>query len=116
MDLLDELKEYGVNVEEGTERVMGNAGLYRKMMFKLLELLKQFLPDRDFGDGSNQEVAERIHMIKGAAGNLAVQPLYEAYAGALELLRGGEADAAKEVLLAIQPVQEKLMACIEKYN
>lgn len=112
MDVLDGLREQGVNVEEGLQRVMGNAGLYRQLLLQLRELLESFVPERDFGDGSDPDVAERVHQIKGAAGNLAVQPLYEAYGRALELLRGGEREQAKAVLLAIQPVQDRIVACI----
>ncbi len=116
MDLFDELKEYGVNVEEGIQRVMGNAGLYRTMLFKLLKLLEDFWPERDFGDGSDPDIIERVHIIKGAAGNLSAQPIYDAYAKALTLLRTGERETAKAVLLEIQPVQQKIMECIAKYK
>ncbi len=117
MDLLfEELKENGVNVDEGIERVMGNAGLYRQMLFMLLDMLEGFSPQRDFDSSNCPDVIEKVHKIKGATGNLAVQPLYHAYMKALELLRANQPEQAEAVLLEIQPVQEKIMACIEKYK
>ena len=35
MGMLEELGTLGVNIEEGTKRLMGNAALYEKMMGKI---------------------------------------------------------------------------------
>ena len=44
MNLLEELKNLGVNVDEGIERLMGNASLYERMLFKFLEMMIKTFP------------------------------------------------------------------------
>jgi len=115
MSLFDELKMYGVDVDDGIDRMMGNAGLYQKLLFKFLEMVKEFLNDFSFDSNDYNDMIEKVHKIKGAAGNLSVVPLYKAYSEMLSLLREGKPDQAKEVYSGILSVQDKIIACIEKY-
>lgn len=115
MNLLEELKNLGVNVDEGVERLMGNASLYERMLFKFLDMMKKSTVNPDFDSDNYGDVIEVAHAIKGSAGNLSVTPIYEAYAEVVRLLRAGQPEQAKEVLKNIQPVQEEILNCIEKY-
>ncbi len=116
MSLFDELKMYGVDVDDGIDRMMGNAGLYQKLLFKFLEMLREFLNEFSFDSNDNNDMIEKVHKIKGAAGNLSVMPLYKAYSEMLSLLREGKPEQAKEVYKDILSVQDKIIACIEKYD
>jgi HPt (histidine-containing phosphotransfer) domain-containing protein len=116
MGLLDELKELGANIDEGMERLGGNAALYERMLGKLLKLLKTTAPDPDFDCKNYADVVEKAHAVKGAAGNLSVTPLYEAYTEIVNLLRAGNPEEAKAQLQKIQPVQKAIIECLEKHS
>lgn len=115
MGLMEELKEKGVNIDEGVNRLMGNAGLYQKMLFKLVDLIRKSPVDLNFDANDYEKTIEEAHAIKGATGNLSVTPLYEAYTKAVNLLREGKPEEARTVLTDILPVQEDILSCIEKY-
>ena len=115
MGLLDELKQMGVNVDEAVGRMMGNEAFYQKMLGKFPKMLEDAAFTPDF-DGNNLEPAiGKAHSLKGAAGNLSLTPLYEAYSEITNLLRKGEPEQARKLLTDIRPVQEKIVDCIRKY-
>jgi len=112
MDLFDELKSLGVEVEEGMDRMMGNASLYQRLLGKLRDLVMDFSSDIDFDCEDNSDMIEKVHAIKGAAGNLSVVPLYRAYSEILLLLREGKREQAGNAYRDILPVQQKILECI----
>lgn len=116
MDLFGELKENGVDVDDGIDRMMGNAALYEKMLVKFREMLKGLPTDSSAFDADNfSDLIETVHAVKGSAGNLSVTPLYIAYSEILTLLRENEPKRARAVFEDILPIQDKITACIEKY-
>lgn len=114
MDLLEELKSLGVDVDGGVKRLGGNENIYKKMLGSFLKMMKQYEVDPDFGCENYDEVIERAHAIKGGAGNLVVTPIYESYTEIVDLLRKGEPVQAKESLRKILPVQDKIVQAIER--
>lgn len=116
MGKIDELKSLGVNVEEALDRFMGNGALYEKMLGKLTAAVRdvQVLPCFEAGD--NEAALENAHALKGVTGNLSVTPLYKGYTDIVDELRAGNPDKARKILDDILPVQEKIIACIEKYQ
>lgn len=116
MSLFEELKGFGVNIDEGLERLMGNASLYERMLGKFTELLENSSVQPDFDCENYDEIIEKAHTIKGATGNLSIQPLYMAYTEIVSLLRSKQPEQAKEVLVKILPVQTEIVNCIEKYK
>lgn len=115
MNLLDELKGLGVDVDEGIARPTGNPAFYEKMLFRFPDMLAKSSVNPDFDCNDYGEVIEQTHAIKGATGNLSLTPLFQAYDEIVALLRADQPQQAKEVLQQILPVQEKIVACIEKY-
>ncbi len=114
MDLLDELRKLGVDVDGGLDRMMGNSTLYRNMLIKLCEMVKECADNMDFESGDYPKMIDETHKVKGASGNLSVTPLYEAYSEMVSLLRAGKAEQAAAVYQQTLPIQDKIMACIEK--
>ncbi len=114
MALLDELKELGSNVGEGLERFMGNAALYERMLHKLPDTVQKTDVWGAFANGDLKTAEEQAHALKGATGNLSVTPLYEGYTKVVDLLRAGQAEEAKAVYDGLVPVQEQVIACIER--
>lgn len=116
MSLFDELKDLGVNVDEGMERLMGNASIYEKMLGKFVKMIKDSsISMEDFDCTDCTEIIEKAHAIKGASGNLSVTPIYESYTEVVNLLRSNEPEQAKQVFEKNLPVQDEIIKCIEKY-
>ena len=115
MSLFEELKDLGVNIDEAVERFMGNEGLYEKMLKKFPDMMNKASVEPNFDCSECAEVIEKTHAIKGAAGNLSLTPLYEAYTKIVDLLRGNQPEQARIILKEIQPVQTQIIACIEKH-
>ncbi len=115
MGLFDELKELGVNVDEGIARVAGNAGLYQRMLAKLAIMIKEFSSTIDFEQDDSSELIEKVHALKGSAGNLSVTPLYNAYTRLMTLLSANEREQATAAYEEILPLQDKILACIERH-
>ena len=115
MGLLDELRLLGANVDEAVERMMGNEAFYQKMLGKFPAMFESTALSTDFDGSDCGPAIEKAHTLKGVTGNLSLTPLYEAYTEITNLLRAGEVEPARELLIGIQPVQEKIVACIKKH-
>lgn len=115
MSLLGELKDLGVNIDEAVERFMGNESLYEKMLKKFPDMINKLSIGQDIDCNDYTEMIEKTHAVKGAAGNLSLMPIYEAYTKIVDLLRGGQPEQAQIILKEIQPVQAQIISCIEKY-
>lgn len=116
MGLLDELKNMGVNVDEGVDRLMGNVSLYERMLVKFGEMMKKSPVSPDFDCNAYADVIEAAHAVKGAAGNLSITPIYEAYSEIVSLLRAGQPEKAKEILEGIQTAQKDILECIWRHS
>lgn len=117
MGLLEELGTLGVNIEEGTKRLMGNAALYEKMMGTFHKMMADSsIRAEEFDCEDCTPLIEKTHAIKGASGNLSITPVYEAYTEIVALLRKGEPAKAKEVFENVLPVQTEIINCIQKYK
>lgn len=115
MDLLEELESLGVNVNEGVERLMGNKALYTKMLGMFAKMMRTSAVNPDFNSDNCNDMIETTHAIKGAAGNLSITPVYEAYSEIVSLLRAHKPEQAKEKIKKILPLQTEIVNCIEKY-
>ncbi len=116
MNLIQELKALGVNTEEGLERMGGNSVFYERMLFKLRDLIKDSPVRMDFDCSNYSDIIEAAHTIKGAAGNLAVTPIYKSYSEIIQLLRKQQPEQAKKVLEEVLPVQTAIIDCIGRYS
>ena len=116
MGLLEELETLGVNVGEGLQRLNGNRAFYERMLGKFTDNIQKYYVDTDFDNSDYTEITEKAHTIKGTAGNLSITPVYEAYTEIVNELRAGRPDAAKERIEKVLPVQNAIIACIEKYK
>ncbi len=116
MNLMQELKGLGVNTDEGLKRMGDNSSLYARMLVKLKDMIKDSPVCTDFDCNDYSNIIESVHAIKGAAGNLAVKPIYDAYSEILRLLREQQPEQAKKYLEEMLPVQNEIIDCIEKYS
>ncbi len=115
MELLEELRELGVKVDEGLKRLGGNATIYKKMLGTFVKMMKNYSCQPDFDAEEYEDIIEKAHAIKGASGNLSLTPIYEAYSEIVNLLRKQQPEQAREILIKVLPVQEKIISAIENY-
>lgn len=114
MNLTDELKELGVNIDEALKRFMNNSALYIKMLGKLTSTVSELEVMPFLENGNYDKALENAHTLKGVTGNLSITPLYTAYTDIVALLRENNPEKAKSVLEGILPVQEKIISCIRE--
>lgn len=114
MNLFDELRALGVDVDDGLKRIMGNEKLYTKLLGSFVKMVKNNAVQPDFDAADCSEAIEKAHAIKGTAGNLSITPIYESYTEILYLLRTGKPEEARTLLEGILPVQKKIIDCIEQ--
>lgn len=115
MTLLEELKNLGVDVDDGLKRVMGKEKLYTKLLGTFVKTIDGQTVQPDFAVAELEETIEKVHSIKGTSGNLSLSPIYDAYTKILGQLRGGQIEEAREGIRAVLPIQEEIVNCIRKY-
>lgn len=112
MELLDQLKEYGVDVDTGVARFVGKQDLYVKFLGKFLqdtsfEGMKNCIEQKQY-----PEAFEYAHSLKGVCGNLSLSPVTEQVSELTEILRNKETLSESEQ----QNVQELLDAMTKSYG
>lgn len=117
MSFMEELKNLGVDTDEGLDRVMGDTDLYEMMLGMFIDSVNTNPVKVEDFDGSDvNELIERVHMLKGVTGNLAITPLFINYTEVLGLLRSGKNGEAKERFQQMLPVQAKVLECISRHK
>ena len=97
---IDDLRNFGANVDEGLARCFGNESFY-------LRLVGMGLSDANFDRlkaamaAKNTAAAfEAAHALKGSIGNLALTPLFNPISALTELLRGQTGPVDGDALMA----------------
>lgn len=117
MSLFEELKELGVDVDEGLERVVDDEPLYEMMLGMAIDTVNSNpIEMADFDADSLDELIGRVHILKGLTGNLAMTPLFTGYVQMLDLLRNDRPKEAGEEYERILPIQAAIMDCIKRYT
>ena len=116
MSLLTELEAVGVDIQDGLKRFVNNAALYEKMLKKFPAAAGDLPVLVHFESGNFEAAVANAHTLKGMTGNLSLTPLYKGYTEIVALLRAGDQGKAKELLLGILPVQEGIIACIQRHT
>ena len=115
-DLLAELKLLGVDVETALRTLSGKEDLYRKLLYKFVDMEERSEQPKDFTEEQVPALIETVHALKGVTGNLAITPLFDAYTRILGLLREGQWTMAKQVMTESEPLKDDIINCINKYR
>lgn len=116
MELLSELEGMGINTGEALRRFSNNSALYVRMLGKLPATIADLQVMPYIKSGEIDTAISNAHTLKGLTGNLSLSPLYVAYTEITNDLRAGNAEKAQSELEVILPLQNDIIACIEKYN
>ena len=110
--MLEELRTLGVDVDKILGTLNGKQALYERLIFKFYDLVeKSNLTEDNLGG-----IYERVHALKGAAGNLGITPLFEEYVKILTLIREDKMSQVSVAIREMLPVQEKILGCIKTYK
>ena len=112
--MMYELDALGVETKRALYNLNGKRELYRDLLLVFYDMATETPILQDFTEDAYDFVAGQVHAMKGAAGNLAITPLYQYYDRILILLRNGEGARAKEMLAEMEPVKNRILDCIGK--
>lgn len=110
--MLDKLKELGVDVNKVLATLNGKQSLYERLIFKFYDMVIKM----DVKSDNLNDIYERIHALKGAAGNLGITPLYDQYVKILALIKEDKMDLVPAAIDEMIPIQEQIMKCIGEYK
>ncbi len=110
--MLEELRTLGVEVDKILGTLNGKQALYERLIFKFYDLVKK----SNITEDNLEEIYERVHALKGAAGNLGITPLFNEYVKILTLIREEKMSQVPDAIREMLPVQEKILGCIEGYK
>ena len=117
MGMIEELKNLGLDIDEGLDRVMGDASLYEMMLGMFVDSVRDNpISAGDFDGADLDGLIKRVHTLKGMTGNLSLTPLFNGYNESLVLLRGGQAAQAKAVFEKVLPTQTAILDCMKQYQ
>lgn len=117
MNLTEELKSLGADVQEGLDRVMGDRDLYEMMLGMFLSSVEEHsIAPEDFDAEDLGGLIKKVHTLKGITGNLALTPLFNGYTEALGLLRAGKAGEGKAAYKKLLPAQSAMIECIRRHQ
>lgn len=105
--------EAGIDVKGLVQRFMGNEALAKKFLIKFLED-KSFIRLKEaIENGNSEEAFKEAHTLKGVAGNLGLNALYECANCMTENLRGGDMSTAGEDYAQMEQTYLKAIKAIE---
>lgn len=110
--MLDKLKELGVETDKVLKTLNGKQSLYERLIFKFYDMAVK----SDMRPDNLEEIYERTHALKGAAGNLGITPLFDEYVNILTLIREEKMEEVPEAIRHMLPLQEQILSCIEEYK
>ena len=99
---MDDLREFGANVDEGLERCMGMEDFYLEMIELGISDERFEQLGKDLEANNLDDAFETVHALKGVIGNLALTPLYDTICEVTEHLRRRED-------IDYQPLYDKLI-------
>ncbi len=110
---IEKLKAYGANVEEGMERCLNNEAIYFRLIGMAAEDAAFDRLEEGLRSGDLDAAFSAAHSLKGALGNLALEPMYRPVVELTELLRRktpGDYDALLRAILAQREALRALIA------
>ncbi len=110
--IYDRLTDAGIDVDGALSRVMGNEGLFLRILAKLKKdenfqgLKKAFL------EGDREAAFGCAHTLKGICGNVSADRLFELFSEQVRLMRADRWSEAEELMSEIDPLYERLLSAL----
>ena len=84
---IEDLREYGADVENGLARCAGNEALYLRLTGMVIDELYSSDLAAALGEGDLDKAFAAAHKLKGGVGNVGLTPVFEPVSELTELLR-----------------------------
>ena len=110
---IEKLKAYGANVEEGMGRCLNNEPLYFRLIGMAAEDTAFSRLEESLHSGDLEAAFEAAHTLKGALGNMALEPMYRPVVELTELLRRKTPGDYDGLLSTIMAKRAELLAMIK---
>ena len=110
--MLGRLNELGVETEKVLKTLNGKQSLYERLIFKFYDMAIK----SDMRPDNLEEIYERTHALKGAAGNLGITPLFDGYVKILTLIREERMEEVPGAMEEMMPVQKEILECIAEFK
>lgn len=98
----NKLEEAGIGVETALARFMGNEALFFKFLNKFPEDVCYQQIIANIQCNNTEEAFKAAHALKGVAGNLSLDRLYQVTVPIVEALRAGNMEEAKKYVEDLQ--------------
>jgi HPt (histidine-containing phosphotransfer) domain-containing protein len=112
--LLEELSFWGCNIEEAMDRLMHDKAIFIKFLYQFKEDEKFKELDMAVRENDKKKAFECAHALKGVAGNLSINPIYDSISLLVEVLRKGEMCDAIPILEMVLAKKKELCEITEK--
>lgn len=108
------LSKAGINANEGIHRFNDKQELYERFLKSFPENDHYFVEmEQGIWAGDVEKAFEAAHALKGVAGNLSINQLYEDLVPLVEQLRKGEIGDARELLDHVKESYAKVLEAIK---
>ncbi|MGN0353333.1 MAG: Hpt domain-containing protein [Roseburia sp.] len=109
------LTKVGINVQEGIHRFAGKKEVYEKYLYDFLENEYYDKLEDAIRERNGEEAFQAAHALKGVAGNLSLNPLFEAIKPVVEKLRGkADFEQAEKMMEGVREQYQFILDAIRK--
>ena len=109
---IDKLNNFGAKVSEGLGRCLNNEAFYFRLIGMAAEDASFDILAQALAKGDLEAAFGAAHTLKGAMGNLALEPIFRPASQLTELLRSKTTDGCEEPLKEIKKQREALREII----
>ena len=110
----ERLEQCGIQVEEVTDRFMGNESLLERFLKKFLNDKNYSMLKEAIAQGDVEAAITASHTLKGVRGNLSIKPLFELTEKQVALLRAGNLDEAAAMMTEIDKVYQMVVDTVNE--
>ena len=105
----------GLDTDAGLKRVLGNVPLYRRFLVRFRKEQANAVAEitRNLQSGNRQRAAELIHAIKGIAGNVGAETLFQQTGQLEQRLKDGHAQACENALATFAATLNTLLEALK---
>lgn len=107
------LKSAGVDYDMALERFVGNRMLYEKFLKKYIEDAHVADAKAAYKESDYHEMLAQVHALKGVAGTLGMDGLYQISAGIVEALRKSEYGNLTQQMEALDAEHQRILQVLE---
>ena len=112
-NLIDALQDMGVDTQAALRRSAGNSALYERFLMKFLEDGTFKKVEDAFKAGNWDSMLSAAHNLKGVAGNLGLNQLYQASSKIVSSLRAENRNDATEAYMELDIAYRALRPVLE---